>query len=81
MYGVSTGDDKRVEKTWVRRPCIVPGSLRPFRAFSAVCSPAGLPPARHGAVSALPELAGSEATVSSLPRPEDVRGNPKSVGI
>jgi len=62
--------DKRVQKTWVRRPCIVLASFRALRA-------AGLPPARRrpavGAISALPELAGSEATVttsgSSLPRP------------
>lgn len=85
IYGVSTGDDKRVRKTWVRRPCIVLGSLRALRAFSTAYSPAGLPPACLGAVSALPELAGSEATVttsgSSLPRLGDVRGNPKSIEI
>jgi hypothetical protein len=51
MHGVSTGDDKRVQKTWVRRPCIVPGSLRALREPSAQHI---LPPACRRPAAGLP---------------------------
>ena len=84
IHGVSTGDDKRVEKTWVRRPCIVPGSLRALREPSAqhILPPACRRPAM-GPSARFPSWQVPKPLSPPVAAPSrvfgDVRGNPKSI--